>query len=261
MRQASKKRILQASACALLMSLSACGVHVSVNSGKHDAEKAPLPAHLTVADFVIGNPYGMSEIQIAENGEYVPYLVISDDYDGHCLLLRKDVLPDKMRFTDQEALFNTAPAYYPGSKVDAFLSDTFPERFSEAVRAALTDCAIEVYSRETVLGKEKKTETIQRKCFLLSAPETGMSAAFPCKDGREIPGLEDYSAAELNWLRTAYFMDDVRVWATSTVSAGPEGVSEALYLRPAMTVDGSTEVVAGKEEQRYHLACDAEKAE
>lgn len=249
-------------ACAVMLCLTACDFHISINGNPLDSEpNKPIPEQLTVADFVIGNPYGLSTIYISEDGCDIPYLVISDDYDGHCLLMRQNVLSEKLAFREGSAVYNESRSYYPGSTVDLFLSQTFPERFSESVRAVLTESNVEVMTEEAVWLRENKTEIIKRKCFLLSATEAGVGYHNPYQNGKEISGLEDYSVPEPNWLRTAYHIDDVTVWMICTEGAGTAIVSEELYVRPVMTMDGSTEVTAGKEEQGYRLACDMQSTE
>lgn len=37
-------------------------------------------------------------VYIKENGEYVPYLVLTSDYGGNVLLLRENVLPEEMPY-------------------------------------------------------------------------------------------------------------------------------------------------------------------
>ena len=258
-----RKRFVSAAAAVMLLCLTSCGIHVKVNGHEPDKDGRKLPAHLTAADFVIGNPYGLGEIMIAEQGTDTPYLVISDDYDGHCLLMRREVLPERFCFREGEAIYHTGAACYPDSTVDRFLHEKYETRFSEPVRSALTESNVEVLTHDAVVygantehPEIEKTEYIRRKCFLLSAAEYGINNGLHKKEGKKIPCLGDYEAAELNWLRSAYFDDDVRAWATSRKSCGPEGTNAELYIRPVMTIDGTQAVIAAG--AGYRLACDTQ---
>ncbi|MBQ5339880.1 MAG: hypothetical protein J6Z40_12035 [Oscillospiraceae bacterium] len=258
-----RRHFVPAAAAFSLLCLTSCGFHVRINGDEVGKVSKEPPAHLRAADFVIGNPYGLEEIMIAEQGTDTPYLVISDDYDGHCLLMRREVLPERFCFRNGDAIYNTGPAYYPDSTVDRFLHEKFEERFSESVRSALTESNVEVLTHDAVVygantehPEKEKTEMIRRKCFLLSIAEYGRNNGLHKKDGNKIPCLEAYEVQELNWLRSAYFDDDVRVWATSRESYAPEATNAKLYIRPVMTIDGTQEVVAAGE--GYRLACDTQ---
>ena len=65
-----------------------------------------------------------NEVYLLENDVYVPYLVITDDYKGNALLLRRNVLDEPLRI-------NEYYSYYEDSEIDLFLNSTFLEQFSE----------------------------------------------------------------------------------------------------------------------------------
>ena len=65
-----------------------------------------------------------NEVYLLENDVYVPYLVITDDYKGNDLLLRRNVLDEPLRI-------NEYYSYYVDSEIDLFLNSTFLEQFSE----------------------------------------------------------------------------------------------------------------------------------
>ena len=256
-----RKFFLSAAAAAVsLLYLTSCGFHVRV--GGHESSMVSKE-HLTASDFVIGNPYGLEEIMITEQGTDTSYLVISDNYDGHCLLMRSEVLPERFCFRDGEAIYGTGSSYYPDSTVDRFLQEKFEARFSEPVRSVLTESDVEVLPHDAIVyganmehPEKEKTEIIRRKCFLLSVSEFGRNNGLHKAEGKQIPHLEDYEADELNWLRSAYHDDDVRVWVTSRESYGPEVTNAKLYIRPVMTIDGTQEVIAAG--AGYRLACDTQ---
>ncbi|MDE6761089.1 MAG: hypothetical protein K2J90_10505 [Lachnospiraceae bacterium] len=46
----------------------------------------------------------VQKVYLEEQGEYVPYLVLSDNYDGKVLLLREQVLPELMQYKEHSDL-------------------------------------------------------------------------------------------------------------------------------------------------------------
>lgn len=127
-------------------------------------------------------------VYIKEDDEYVPYLVLTSDYDGNVLLLREYLLPEEMQYKPSK---HPAPegsvisggwthyeygSYYEESSIDEFLNTEFLERFSPAMQAAIMDTAIEVTDKKSYDADSwaEVTHTIERKVFLLSAVELGV---------------------------------------------------------------------------------------
>ena len=57
-------------------------------------------------------------VYLQENGEYVPFIVVTDDYNGNVLLVRKEVLPEPRRI-------NEYFSYYEGSEIDHYLNEEY----------------------------------------------------------------------------------------------------------------------------------------
>ena len=57
-------------------------------------------------------------VYIQENSKYVPYLVLTNNYNGNTLLLRKDIL-------DELRAYNDYFAYYKDSIIDKYLNNEF----------------------------------------------------------------------------------------------------------------------------------------
>lgn len=118
----------------------------------------------------------VQNVYISEQGEYVPYMVLSDDYDGKVLLLRKNVLPELMPFKEHSDLWGHYEygSYYEQSTLDTYLNQEFLDKFSEPVRGYIADTTIEVTDLTAYDQWNFATHTIERKIFLLSSVEMGV---------------------------------------------------------------------------------------
>ncbi|MBO4636903.1 MAG: hypothetical protein J5685_07130 [Clostridiales bacterium] len=250
-----RKSFLAAVLPVLMLFMTSC--HVSFHFPPETSSgSGSIPEQLTAEDFVLHNPYGLEYIMISENGEDVPYYVISTDYDGNVLLLRKEVLPEPMPYSYEEAIYNTGVTYYPGSAVDQYLSDEFPGRLSDGLSADLAVSDVPVYTIDSVRGAgDMQIETIPRSIFVLSGSEVGLNVYHQIRDGETVDNIEEINAEELNWTRTSYFLeDDVRVFVNSNESYGGEGVSECHYIRPAITIPSGMNVI--EDNGVYRLECE-----
>ena len=76
----------------------------------------------TIADLAYGNNTVPNRIYIVENEQYVPYLVLTDDYNGNCLLLREYLLDEPMQYNDPNIYYS---GYYENSTIDQYLNNDF----------------------------------------------------------------------------------------------------------------------------------------
>ena len=75
--------------------------------------------NLTISDIAYDVDRSMGyTVYINENNILIPYLVLTGNYYGNVLLLRKFLL-------DESHLYNSDSGYYHGSLVDSFLNETF----------------------------------------------------------------------------------------------------------------------------------------
>lgn len=137
-----------------------------------------------------------SVVYIKESGEYVPYLVIESDYGGNVLLLRKNLLPEEMKYNYSQYELEhgenprdsvlSAPwsasecgSYYPESNVDKFLNTGFLKSFSPDMQEAMVLTTIEVTGKRALYEFDAKSTLwhIDRKAFLLSAIELDQYSA------------------------------------------------------------------------------------
>ena len=102
----------------------------------------------------IDKSYGYT-VYLTENEEYIPYLVLTHDYHGNCLLLRKNCLDTLMKYSDE----TESSVKYDGSIVDDFLTQEFYQRYSDSVQSQI------------ILSALEPSNALSRKVFLLSSDD------------------------------------------------------------------------------------------
>lgn len=194
----------------------------------------------TVADLV------NQEVYIWEGEEYTPYLVITDDYGGNALLLRKYLLDDDM-------CMNEYYAYYEDCKVDTYLNDVFYENLPTGVKETVLESRIEIVA-EDYYSAEVKLKTISRKVFLLSYNELNQAPNY--HSGKEGKGISYFKNAT-SFLASKENYEDCTSWWLRSVDTtyqscyyavgfnGKIGSTDAWRkngIRPAFCIDNSTKI-------------------
>ena len=127
-----------------------------------------------------------------------PYLVLSNDYGGNCLLLREYLL-------EEEQIYNKPgenASYYPGSSIDRYLIEVFLPTLPENVQDMIIKSTIEVTASDSLYIGGKATTTVQRKVFLLSFTELNQgSSRTNLQEGEPLPYFREKSH------RVAYYSD------------------------------------------------------
>jgi hypothetical protein len=174
-------------------------------------------------------------------------------YGGHTLLLRKELL-------SEPEIFNAGDGYYPDSDIDTFLSDDYINCFPPRLRDEIIDSTIEITSQDSLGVCGKDTETIQRKVFLLSYTEVGLSGSSTASvEGKKLSYFSnaDDRIATKNavpgswWLRTAYTWYTGAAWGIGADGGcGGGGAQEENGVRPAFCVRNDLPVSRG-ENQTY----------
>ena len=137
--------------CSFLLLVCSCGVQNKMR---------------TVTDLAYSRTDSINVIYIKEENQYVPFLVLSDNYYGNTLLIRRDVIGEQRRLNDYSS-------YYKDSEMDRFLNDEYLKRLPE-IEPYIVSSNIEI-TKDDALGLSKTdTETISRKIFLLSCSELGI---------------------------------------------------------------------------------------
>lgn len=216
------------------------------------------------------NPRLGYEIYLKEGEAYVPYLVLTDDYDGNVLLLRKELLPESRSFLEKEThgggngFFS---AYYATSGIDRYLNAEFIDHFGESLKNEIVDSSIII----TAIGEYKfdpeKTITIERKVFLLSLVELDITNYYPytsAYEGKPLKYFEDSNYERRYakktgykfspyWTRTPEIWENYVAFTIGIHGLGAGDVDLKMGVRPAFCLKRSTQiiqtedVVAGKE--------------
>ena len=181
-------------------------------------------------------------ICLQENEQWVPYLVLSSDYEGNALLLRQELLDEPCAFSTDDS------SYYADSAADRYLNTVCLERFAPAFRQNIADTPITICKS---FPQEQETETIVRKLFLLSASEVNIDMEIVTKEGQPLDFFKnpDHYAVKVNsrqmgwWLRSSYTMDRGLAWHIQPDgTVGGNAVQIPSGLRPALCVDASAPI-------------------
>ena len=122
----------------------------------------------TVGDISYDNDSSFGyRVYVLEETRYVPFLVLTNDYYGNCLLLRENLLDDLQEYNTPSEY----GSYYQNSKIDEYLNDTYFSLISDEVKNQIVDTSIEITTKNAIDTRNKEVETISRKIFLLSANE------------------------------------------------------------------------------------------
>lgn len=251
-----------ATACGIFLVLMCCLFTAGCvpNSGEfHGKEGGGISLNnndLTLQDFAYNpdrdTPY---RIGLEEDGTIVPYLVLSDDYNGNCLLLREYLL-------DEPRPYNSSgwyASYYENSEIDQYLNEEFMKRFPADLRNDIADSTIVITAKESLGIGGKDTTTITRKVFLLSYSELHESGARTnLKEGEPLVYFKEMSArvayykngvAGTWWLRTPNTADTYVVCSVITDGAiglgglGALGEVSLNGVRPAFCLSRDTKVM------------------
>lgn len=195
------------------------------------------------------------EVYLLENGLYVPYIVLSSDYKGQVLLLRKNIM------NHFKAIGNYS-AEYQNSSIDQYLSSEYLSLFPDEFVEKIVTVDIEVTTKDSLYSTDGETETISRKAFLLSYTEMNYSEhSMAVTEGKALRYFSDDKSRIAYWgnkpsgwwLRTPYTGYDSVTWAvdgsgmkTELSSSYENGIRPAICLPKTIAVMESTEVIAGK---------------
>lgn len=198
----------------------------------------------------------MVDIKISGSKRAIPFIVLGKSEQQNSMLLLPDLLLKKKRMN------STDSAEYNGCEADSYLSDGFIEEFiDDDLSACLVATNIKTYSKST-----EETSTIQRKIFLLSMSETGLSttpdegtsyisvlktyynttSAYDARKCTTIDGTYDYY-----WLRTPYSASSFYCVGNGGNSGSSSATGSGCWLRPCFSVSLDTIVSDGGEDTIY----------
>ena len=207
--------------------LSSC-MKNNPNNGEENLDKKEL----TLRDIAYNRTKKPDyRIGIEENGRTVPYLVLTDEYNGECLLLREFLLDEPMKYN----VAKEYSGYYENSEIDKYLNEEFINRFSLELRNNIVDSTIVITARASLDGGGKNTTFITRKVFLLSFTEMNrnMGSRTNLKEGEPL----EYFAKDSN--RIAYYENGkAGSWWLRTPNAGYADVVCSVGIKGALGIGG-----------------------
>ncbi|MGI6606598.1 MAG: DUF6273 domain-containing protein [Peptococcia bacterium] len=217
-----------------------------VFSGCGLVRKINKPEEIRDIAYDVNKNHGYT-VYLEENAKFVPYLVLTDDYNGNVLLLRKHILNEVMIFNPNDR-YN---GYYENCVIDKFLNEEFINSFTPEMQKQIADSKIVITAKSSLGSCGKETTEINRKIFLLSHTELGLPEyADVAVEGKALKYFSDPTSriARLEtgiaagwWLRTSYTEFDTTVWSVGFDAAtGGVGLDYTNGVRPAFCVDGKT---------------------
>ena len=197
----------------------------------------------TISSIVYNNFKGKDDyrVYVKEDGKYVPFLVIANEYvPGSTLLLRESILSELRRVNEYNS-------YYKDSEIDRFLNGEYYNKLKE-IHHLIKNTPIEIYSKEAIGFSGDETEYINRHIFLLSRKE--LCSDFE-NEGKELDYFNEvknrisyYNGKPMSWLlRTpvgSYFSAVFGVIDNGGVSIGNS--FNEYGIRPAFCVDSSAKI-------------------
>lgn len=198
---------------------------------------------VTVSDLAYdANKIQDQTIYIKENQTYIPYLVLTKDYNGNTLVLRKEILDQKYPFSNED------DDYYAESYVDSYLNSDYYKCFSENMKKIIQNSEIEIAAE---YPNDETIETIERKIFLLSCTEVNIDMGITIREGVKLKYFEKSKnllcktgESYVGWkLRSNYLPERGMSWNISAEGvAGGESVQRLNGIRPAFCISSSTKV-------------------
>ena len=197
-------------------------------------------------------------IYLSENEILIPYLVLTNDYDGNVLLVRKHLLDEPKPYNSQSHV----PSYYGESQIDSFLNDVFFNSLDNSIKEKIINSAVIITDIESIGFVGTDTCSIQRKIFLLSYTETAQEeSSVNAVEGTPLRFFKDNidavrstsSSGEYKswWLRTpntAYINTVYGISPDGYVGVCSVGGAEGTYdngVRPAFCLPKGTVIHQG----------------
>ena len=195
-------------------------------------------------------------VYIKENGVFKPYIVLTSDYNGNVLLLRKFLLDETMPFNENESHMWAGyenGGYYENSSIDKYLNNNFIQVFDDWLQQRMPDSEITITAENSLGVTGEDTLTISRKIFLLSLFEldAGKSQS-SVAEGKALKYFtDDYLrrvACFSNGEKNPYWTRTPETWETYTVfTVGENGIGSASAdilsgVRPAFCLDANTAI-------------------
>ncbi len=196
-------------------------------------------------------------VYIQESQVFEPYIVISSNYDGNVLLLRKYLLADTMPFNENDKHMWASyeyGGYYEDSSIDKYLNAEFFDTLEQSVKDSIVSSNIVITDKSSLGVTGDATTTISRKVFLLSLKElNGPESRASVSEGNTLKYFEDdYSRRVANlpngekcayWTRTPETWDTYNVFTIGNNAIGSGGADIDSGIRPAFCMEKTTALI------------------
>ncbi len=229
---------------------------------------AAPPRTLQEIAFDVNSSYGYT-VYINEQSGYAPYLVLTDNYNGNTLLLRKYLLQQTHTFHDYNNVIYAC--YYANSSIDQYLNKDYLAALDSRLQNLIAACQITITAKSSISVEGEQTEDITRKVFLLSHTELCLPDSMAaCKEGKPLRYFKDdknqiayrqNNEAWSWWLRTSCTQYDNTAWGI-----GPHGVTDgvqidykngvrpAFCLKDAQEIETNNDIVPGQSVYVLHFS-------
>lgn len=223
-----------------------------------------LPTIIGEIAYDENSPWGY-RIYIEENGELTPFIVLTSNYKGNCLVLREFLLQDLHQYN----WGGEFGAYYNGSTIDKFLNQNYYSRLSQDIRSLIVTSEIEITSKDAIDTHNNDIEIIKRSIFLLSANEVNVSLSkIALKEGEtltyfkkvqnRIATFENFEKCSW-WLRTPALRNgDIVIAIGDDGIVGMGGINtiagaSETGVRPAFCVPANTHIIFNNDDIHGNL--------
>lgn len=188
-------------------------------------------------------------IYVLEDNTYTPFIVLTNNYYGNTLLLRKNVLIEPMRINDYYS-------YYENCEIDIYLNSTYFDQLTE-IKDSIVESNILITDEEAIGLSASTTKSIARHIFLLSfnevdlngIPNEGTAIEYFKDEDNRLAYSDDNSLLSW-WLRTP---DTWALSSTYTIgknnkigssnSSDPNGVRPAFCVLPSLAIETSDDII------------------
>lgn len=159
----------------------------------------------TVGDLAYNKTGSEGLVYIMEDGEYAPYIVLTDNYNGNALLLRKNV-DENYKYNNNNVKYQS---FYADSEIDKYLENTVYESYDDTVKNIIRETSLDVATTRAIEEHLTQTGSINRKVFLLSMYEYGGDPnGFAAREGTPLEYFSDNesrAACDCYGVETSFF--------------------------------------------------------
>lgn len=209
---------------------------------KYRSDKKESMRPVTIGELANLDSKNENCVYVRENGKYVPFLVITNNYeDGYTLLLRKEILEEEHRMNDYSS-------FYKESEIDTFLNSDYFNGL-EDIHKKIKNVSIAIVDKNSIGSSGSDTINIKRHVFLLSARELCYGVE---NEGRELEyfNIPDHRIAEYHGEPASWLLRTPSTFYLSAVCGiaqdgqlSSANAYDKFGIRPAFCVDSAEKII------------------